>query len=72
MFDLQAGKSVFIYLQGSKAFFGERALVTAVPERKNTQRRTKKMLHGCIACTAAVRAAATMPAGVSERRDQAR
>ena len=46
--------------------------MTAVPDRKNTPRRTKKMLHGCMAWMAAVRAAATMPAGVSERWDQAR
>jgi hypothetical protein len=46
--------------------------VTLVPAKKNIMRRAKGRLHGCTACATAVRAAATIPAGVSDLCDQAR
>lgn len=46
--------------------------VTLVPARKNTIRSAKGRLHGWTACAAAVKAAATIPAGVSDLCDQAR
>lgn len=49
-----------------------RTLVTLVPAKKNIIRRAKGRLHGCTACATAVRAAAMVPAGVSELCDQAR
>ena len=46
------------------AKWGERALVTFVPRRKNTPSSMNGKLHGWAACAAAVRPATTRPAGV--------
>lgn len=43
-----------------------------MPARKKTINRIKGKLHGCTACAAAVKTAATIPPGVSVLCDQAR
>lgn len=48
------------------------AFVALVPARKNIISNAKGRLHGCTAWATAVRAAATMPAGVRDWRDHAR
>lgn len=50
----------------------EQTLVTPVPARKNVINNPKGRFHGWTAWTTAVRAAATIPAGVRVAFDQAR
>ena len=70
VFDLLDHKLLYFQF-GNYATLSD-TLVTAVPARKNTTSRAKKMLQGCMAWTTAVKAATTMPKGVRDFLEYAR